>query len=230
MTYFLLKHKRLWQQNDNLKIYMIYKKSEQERLQREMDLETRHEPISRMQFWWRYLSNDSSNRFYELSYFTYLMSKFRFRSYGNEEENVDPNVMLDNIDLEGGRLRVGGQSMLEILERQKNISIIDGRVQTIAKFGNKVQHADIVEAKALKSLRSDVTVLCSGYYFLNQLVEVYIHLPVVRTSTELLLRTGNDLTNKLCLYNGPSSIQTPDRLPLVGRPAQLTNLFFLTGF
>ena len=125
MTYFLLKHKRLWQQNDNLK---IYKKSEQERLQREMDLETRHEPISRMQFWWRYLFNDLSNRFYELSYFTYLMSKFRFRSSGNEEENVDPNVMLDNIDLDGGRLRVGGQSMLEILERQKNISVIDGRV------------------------------------------------------------------------------------------------------
>ena len=117
MTYFLLKHKRLWQQNDNLKIYMIYKKSEQERLQREMDLETRHEPISRMQFWWRYLFNDLSNRFYELSYFTYLMSKFKFLSSGNEEENVDPNVMLDNIDLDGGRLRVGGQSMLEILER-----------------------------------------------------------------------------------------------------------------
>ena len=123
-----------------------------------------------------------------------------------------------------------GKSLLEILENEERVRIIDGKVQTCAKFGDKVQHAEVVEAKDFKGLRSDVFVLCSSYYMLSQLTEIYVHLPILRAGTELVLRTNGDCTNKLLLLNGPSSVKTPDNLPLVGSCAKLSNLYFLTGF
>ena len=34
-----------------------------------------------------------SNRLHELSYFTYMLAKFKHRKKYDESENIDPNVM-----------------------------------------------------------------------------------------------------------------------------------------
>ena len=65
-------------------------------------------PIGQVQFWWNYMFDELSNRFYELSYFTYMMAKFKHRRGRDEAENIDPNVMLDDIDMKGGQLTAGG--------------------------------------------------------------------------------------------------------------------------
>ena len=57
-----------------------------------------------------------------------------------------------------------------------------------------------------------------------------MHLPIIRAGTELVLRTSCDFTNKLLLLNGPSSVKTPDNLPLLGKSTQFNNLYFLAGF
>ena len=87
---------------------MIYKRSEQEKLQKELDLEKRHEPINRMQFWWGYMFDKLSNRLHELSYFTYMLAKFKHRKRHDEAENIDSNVMLDSIEMDSGQLTVNG--------------------------------------------------------------------------------------------------------------------------
>ena len=49
-----------------------------------------------------------SNRLHELSYFTYMLAKFKHRKKHDEAENIDSNVMLDSIEMDSGQLTVNG--------------------------------------------------------------------------------------------------------------------------
>ena len=63
-----------------------------------------------------------------------------------------------------GQLTVDGRQLLDILQEQKSVKIVDGRVFTTSRFGNVVQHCDIYESKDIKGLRADAFVLCSSQF------------------------------------------------------------------
>lgn len=76
--------------------------------------------------------------------------------------------------------------MVDHLAKTKGIKIVDGRVFTVARFGNKVAHADIYESKDIKGLRADAFVLCSSQFLITQLNELRTVFPIIRAPTELV--------------------------------------------
>ena len=65
-----------------------------------------------------------------------------------------------------GSLLVNDRSILEQLKAMEGVNVVDGRVITCARFGDRVQHAEICDSKDVKGLRADAFILCTSYFLL----------------------------------------------------------------
>jgi hypothetical protein len=66
------------------------------------------------------------------------------------------------------------------------VNLVSGRAPILAQFGNRVGHIEIREAQGVKALKPHIVVLCSNFFLLTQLSDLYIKTGLMRVSTSLL--------------------------------------------
>ena len=234
MTYYLAKHKNLLSKVPNLTIYTIHKRENADTPAFD-DVESKVDRISRIGFWLRLCKHRLAQSTYEITYVKYFTQKVFRRRWAQDEAELfsrgDEEVSLDGFSMtKTGKLRVDDQDIEELLSKQNQVKLVDGRVYTCSRFGDRAAHVELMESKNIKSLRADAFVLCSSVWLMAQMNELRVKLPIMRGPTELVQRTNKDLNWRLMALNGPVSTLTPDRLPLMGNIQALTNLYFFTGF